>query len=198
MRERITRRQRRRQDLQIALGPALGVAYLVVAVFLSFILSGTPLSDLFGWIPSLPTDTSAASQSATATSAPAATTKTPMSSKTTNPPPSGYPHVGGPFSDFVIAYGQPSPNGNGANFFTDSTHTIEIVVGPTNSIVTYMNLVGHTSWSKQQTLEYCIQFLPHDSTAFNSVGPYTDYHTSAGTIAIGVYGQGTATVDLSQ
>jgi hypothetical protein len=140
----------------------------------------------------LPTPTS------TTTAISPTSTATAIPTPTRTPAPAGYPHVGGPFSDFVAAYGQPVPNGSSSNFFTDKAQTIAISVDQTNGIVTGMDIVGPTSWTNQQTFDYCTQFLPHGAVEYNSVGQYTDYHSSAGDVVIGVYGEGTATINLSQ
>jgi len=136
----------------------------------------------------------------TKTSAPQSTlTATALPQPTATSVPGGPPYVGGPYSNFVAKYGQPfSRNSGGDDLYTDSAQTITIQIAPTSGTVTHLGLVGHDSWSDGDTHDYLGQFLPSDATLYNSAGQYTDYHSSAGDLVIGVFGQGTGVVNLVQ
>lgn len=106
---------------------------------------------------------------------------------------SGPPRVGSSLSDIVAAYGQPFSYGigNSPNFYADSAQTIIVNVTVSGGTVTQVNVLGPTDWTDQQTFEYCTTFLPSDATAYNSVGHYTDFHSSIGDLVIENLGMGT-------
>lgn len=119
---------------------------------------------------------------------------------TSVPSPGGPPYVGGPYANFVAAYGPPFGHGSGDsdNFYGDAAQTIVINVSPTSGTITHLGLVAPESWSNAETHDYLAQFLPSDAVLYNSVAQYTDYHSSVGDLVIGVFGQGTGVVSLVQ
>ncbi len=123
-----------------------------------------------------------------------------VSPPTTTLPTGGKPFIGGPYANFIAAYGQPSGNGLGdsANFWGDPAHTITINVSPTSGTVTFVAVVGHTSWSNDETYTYCTQFLPDDAAEYNSVGRYTDFHSSVGDLVVSNNGAGTCVITKAQ
>ena len=129
------------------------------------------------------------------------TTGTPASSQATAPaqrstptptPPlssisHGRPHLGGPFSDFIGAYGQPTPQGdsNSLNFWTGPNQSIDINAQRNEQgIVTQLNILGPNTWNIQQTQSYCIQFLPDNAVQFSATGNLIKYHSNSGDVAL--------------
>jgi hypothetical protein len=112
----------------------------------------------------------------------------------------GQPRLGSPESVFIAAYGPPFGHGTGNSdeFYTDSTHTVIVGASVTNGIVTHIDVAGDPSWSDQQTYAMCARFLPTDATAYNSVGPNTDYHSSLGNVVLANYDGGACVLFLTQ
>lgn len=127
----------------------------------------------------------------TATSTQATTTPPQRPTPTPTPPLSdvtyGRPRLGGLFSDFVGAYGMPTPQGDSdtQNFWTGPNQTIDInVLKNEQGIVTQLNILGPNTWTTSQTQSYCVQFLPDHATQFNATATQIEYHSSVGDITL--------------
>lgn len=100
------------------------------------------------------------------TSSPGATTRATLTSTPIQPGAThGRPRLGGPFSDFVGKYGQPTDTGS----FTDG----HINIGPQtdkNNIVQDVTAAFcdscSDSWSLYQSRDYCLQFMPSDAVSY--------------------------------
>lgn len=164
------------------------------------------------------TGTAAAAQTAQATSpATPLSTGTPTSAQATattiagqhttptpTPPLSnvshGRPHLGGPFSDFVGAYGEPTPQGdsNSLNFLTGPNQSIDINVQRNEQgIVTQLNILGPNTWNTQQTQSYCVQFLPDHAVQFSATGNLIKYHSNSGDVVLNLQSPSTCLLSFT-
>ena len=105
----------------------------------------------------------------------------------------GKPQIDGLVTDFNNSY---KAGGVSNSYCYDSACQTLIGIRSQDGVVTYIAILGPTSWSNQQTMNTCEQFLPQDATAFNTSGPYTDFHSSIGEIVIENDGSGTCSVTL--
>lgn len=99
----------------------------------------------------------------------------------------GHPHLGGPFSDFVGAYGLPEAQGDAEtqNFWVGAGQTIDIrVLRDARSVVTWLDALGPGTWNAGQARAYCLQFLPDQAVQSGATATSTTYRSSAGTIAL--------------
>jgi hypothetical protein len=105
------------------------------------------------------------------------------------------PFVGGPYSDFVTKYGQPIRTGadGRAVFRASSSPDVLVSVSPTSGAVTLLGAAGPTSWTDQDTLTFCAQFLPKEATEYRSVGKNKYYHSKVGDLHLDVPGTGVGT-----
>ncbi len=148
----------------------------------------------------IPTGTAAAAQ-ATATTAAAqgaatAPTPTPPLSSISH----GRPHLGGPFSDFIGAYGQPTSQGdsNSLNFWTGPNQSIDINVQRNEQgVVTQLNILGPDTWNTQQTQTYCIQLLPDHAVQFSATGNLIKYHSSSGDVLLNLQSPSTCLLSFA-
>jgi hypothetical protein len=166
-------------------GAAQKVAIIVAAVAVSAVLVGCGLSSV--------------ASSPTVTTSPAGLV-TPTPAATSASTSTGKPHIGGPFANFPAKFGQPFGHGTGDsdNFWGDPAQTIVIDVSPTSGTVTYVSVIGPTTWSDSETFNYCVQFLPDGATEYNSAGENTDYHSSVGDLVVSNYGAGTCVITMAQ
>lgn len=140
--------------------------------------------------------------------------RTPVSTQQATPPTKpttqpisaithGKPQLAGPISDFFGKYGKPSvtvqADGSQTWITGSDTNALFINARPDpHSKVTYISVVGPTTWNTQQTMLSCTQFLPSDATAFNKVSNITDYHSHAGMVVLRIEAAGSCTLYLAE
>lgn len=134
------------------------------------------------------------------TAPPRQATATPPSTAAATLTPNGPPQIGAPLARFISTYGQPFGHGGGGsdNFYADKGQTTILGVTFNQTTVTQIAVLGPLSWTNDQTLAACVQFLPSDATEFNRDGQYIDYHSSVGEVVIQNAGQGTCVLSLAQ
>jgi hypothetical protein len=99
----------------------------------------------------------------------------------------GRPHLGGPLSDFVGKYGQPTDQGDAGsqNFWIGADQTIDInVLTNTLGEVTQLTVLGPDTWDAQQAEGYCVQFLPDKAVQVSATATQREYHSSVGTVML--------------
>lgn len=99
----------------------------------------------------------------------------------------GRPHLGGPFSDFVGAYGPPEDQGdaNTQNFWVGTGQTIDIsVLRNAQSVVTWLDALGPNTWNAGQARAYCLPFLPNQAVQSGATATSTTYRSSAGAVVL--------------
>ena len=135
---------------------------------------------------------------------------TPTAASTVQAVTHGTPQIGGLLSDFYGKYGTPHNQGigNSETWLVSSQPLILVnadhdASGKTTNVgVTEQDMSTGTTWSKDQMINYCAQFMPGDATAFNSVGDYNqgglfiDYHSSIGEI-VDLLAQGSCVITMS-
>lgn len=190
---------KRRQRRLIAL--ALVGVLLVAGLGISFAIIGSPHAQSGNTAQTAGPATNATQTDPSASATAPATTQTPQATATTastrkpTPTPAynlpgithGRPHLGGPFSDFVGKYGNPTPQGdaNSQNFWIAPDLSIDIAVQRNEQgKVTQLNVLGAASWNMQQTRSYCEQFLPDGAAQFNATDTLVEYHSSAGNVML--------------
>lgn len=151
--------------------------------------------------------------SATSGATSGATTKTGASTPTkasastpTKASATGHPFVGASYADFVKQYGKPYMIGTSglALFHASSAPVVVLGVSPTSGTVRYAGADGPGSWTRQQAVTYCTQFLPKDAKAYHSDGLRTYYHSAVGDLHLdapsagaGTSGTGAGTCSLA-
>jgi len=95
----------------------------------------------------------------------------------------GNPQLDGPISDFIGKYGQPIQSSlSSDSFWADKAQTIRVDVTPQGTIVHEILVSVTGNWSVSQIKTFCEQYLPPDSSPFNTTGNITDYQSSIGEI----------------
>lgn len=142
----------------------------------------------------------------TTTGASATTTTASKSATATKTNASGSPFVGGPYTNFVKQYGQPS--GIGANgralFRASSAPPVLLGVSPTSGTVRYAGADGPGNWSIQDAFAFCAKFLPKGAAEYYSAGGHKYYHSGVGDLHLdapsagaGTSGTGAGTCSLT-
>lgn len=179
--------------LLVVLGISIGVFAKIVGSARSQVSRVSQPTSVVATSTSQPSSFATPTTPVTPTVVPTQATTTPIQRPTPTPTPPlsdvthGRPHLGGLFSDFVGAYGTPTPQGdsNTQNFWTGPNQTIDInVLKNEQGIVTQLNILGPNTWTTSQTQSYCVQFLPDHATQFNATATQVEYHSSAGDIIL--------------
>lgn len=161
---------------------------LLCILFLAFFVAAC------GETAQAPTPVPTTQPAAQATQAPTAqATQAPTQAATTQPTQGGQqtvthgtPHIGGPKSDFIGKYGQPTTM-NGGWVLDEEQNTIVFANVDASGTVTKVTLVTLASWDMATTKEHCAPFLPPDASQFNDAGNFIDYHSSVGEVVMLLY-----------
>jgi hypothetical protein len=115
-----------------------------------------------------------------------------------------HPFVGGPYADFVARYGQPYltvPSttliDGQAMFTAGDDSSIVFKVSPTSGNVSLLIATGPASWTDDDEVAFCRQFLPKDAMQTESTTKYQTFHSSVGDLRLDLPRDGAGACELT-
>ena len=104
-----------------------------------------------------------------------------------------HPFVGGPYADFVARYGEPyltAPSttltDGQAMFTSDGDSSVVFKVSPTSGNVSLLVATGPASWTDQDAMAFCKQFLPVGATKTDAATSHQTFHADVGDLRLDV------------
>ena len=112
--------------------------------------------------------------------------------------------VGGPYADFVARYGEPyltvastTLTDGQAMFTAGDSSSIVFKVSPTRGNVSLLIATDPASWTDDEELAFCGQFLPKDATQTERATKYQTFQSSVGDLRLDLPRDGTGSCELT-